>query len=92
MPRPPKSLAVIVGAPEEDILFGRLRTRERLIEDERIERFGATRHVVRQALVEARGNPFLARRAGDPGNSSRSSTRAGASGRAARLPSTNTAQ
>lgn len=52
MARTPKTLAKIVGALEEDILFGRLRTRERLIEDELIERFGATRHLVRQALVE----------------------------------------
>jgi DNA-binding GntR family transcriptional regulator len=52
MPRTPSALARIVAALEEDILFGRLRTRERLIEDELIERFGATRHVVRQALVE----------------------------------------
>jgi len=36
--------APIVDALEEDILFGRLRTRERLIEDELIDRFGATRH------------------------------------------------
>lgn len=47
-----QKLAPIVDALEEDILFGRLRTRERLIEDELIERFGATRHAVRQALVE----------------------------------------
>jgi DNA-binding GntR family transcriptional regulator len=52
MAPPRKALAKIVGDLEEDILFGRLRTRERLIEDELIERFGATRHVVRQALAE----------------------------------------
>jgi DNA-binding GntR family transcriptional regulator len=37
---------------EEDILFGRLRPRERLVEDDLIERVGATRHAVRQALVD----------------------------------------
>ncbi|MEI6303835.1 MAG: GntR family transcriptional regulator [Betaproteobacteria bacterium] len=37
---------------EEDILFGRLRPRERLIEDELIERLKTSRHVVRQALAE----------------------------------------
>ena len=47
-----ESVAELVRALEEDILFGRLRPRERLIEDELISRFGATRHVVRQTLVE----------------------------------------
>ena len=42
----------MVETLEDDILFGRLRTRERLIEDELIERFGATRHAVRQGLAE----------------------------------------
>jgi DNA-binding GntR family transcriptional regulator len=64
MPRPAKSLAAIVGALEEDILFGRLRTRERLIEDELIERFGATRHVVRQALVELERKGMVVRERG----------------------------
>ncbi|MEP6701599.1 MAG: GntR family transcriptional regulator [Betaproteobacteria bacterium] len=45
-------LTAIVDALEEDILFGRLRPRERLIEDELIERFKASRHAVRQALVD----------------------------------------
>jgi DNA-binding GntR family transcriptional regulator len=48
----PKALGKIAAALEEDILFGRLRTRERLTEDELIERFGATRHVVRQVVAE----------------------------------------
>lgn len=48
----PLELDKIVEALEEDILFGRLRTRERLIEDELIERFQATRHVVRRVLTE----------------------------------------
>jgi DNA-binding GntR family transcriptional regulator len=47
-----QAVAALVRALEEDILFGRLRPRERLIEDELIERLGATRHAVRQALVE----------------------------------------
>jgi DNA-binding GntR family transcriptional regulator len=59
MARPPKTLAGIVESLEEDILFGRLRTRERLIEDELIERFGATRHLVRQALVELERNGMV---------------------------------
>ena len=52
MPQPPNLLQKVAATLEEDILFGRLRTRERLIEDELIERFGATRHVVRQALAD----------------------------------------
>jgi DNA-binding GntR family transcriptional regulator len=52
MPRGSQQPVSIAATLEEDILFGRLRTRERLIEDELIDRFGATRHVVRQALVD----------------------------------------
>lgn len=37
---------------EQDILFGRLRPRERLIEDDLMTRTGATRHAVRQALMD----------------------------------------
>jgi DNA-binding GntR family transcriptional regulator len=37
---------------EFDILFGKLRPRERLIEDALMQRFAAKRHVVRQALRE----------------------------------------
>src|SRR5271154_2262272 len=42
----------IVERLEEDIVLGRLHPRERLIEDELIDRFRATRHLVRQALME----------------------------------------
>lgn len=37
---------------EEDIIFGRLRPRERLIEDALMARFEVKRHVVRQALAD----------------------------------------
>lgn len=37
---------------EFDILFGKLRPRERLVEDELIQRLGAKRHIARQALTE----------------------------------------
>src|SRR5690625_2820026 len=40
----------IVSAIEEDIVLGRLNPRERLIEEDLIERFYCKRHVVRQAL------------------------------------------
>jgi DNA-binding GntR family transcriptional regulator len=42
----------IVECLEEDILFGRVHPRERLIENDLMERFSAKRHVVRQALAE----------------------------------------
>jgi DNA-binding GntR family transcriptional regulator len=45
-------LAAVVKTLEDEIIFGRLRPRERLIEDELLARFAVKRHVVRQALVE----------------------------------------
>ena len=44
-------LSELVRSLESDILYGRLRPRERLIEDSLIRRFDAKRHVVRQALA-----------------------------------------
>lgn len=41
----------IVQLLEEDIIFGRLAPRERLVEDALMKRFDAKRHVVRQALT-----------------------------------------
>ncbi|MXP65772.1 GntR family transcriptional regulator [Roseomonas sp. M0104] len=49
---PAALLPAMVAALEEDIVFGRLHPRERLIEEELTARFGATRHSVRQALAE----------------------------------------
>ena len=51
----------IADRMEEDILFGRLRPRERLVEDEVMERTGATRHAVRQALVELEARSLIVR-------------------------------
>lgn len=48
---PPNALDAIVAALEEDIVFGRLHPRERLVEDELMERFNAKRHVARDALA-----------------------------------------
>jgi DNA-binding GntR family transcriptional regulator len=45
-------LEEIVRTLEADIIFGRLKPRERLVEDMLMERLGATRHQVRQALAE----------------------------------------
>lgn len=45
-----KAVDALVSKISEDILFGRLLPRERLVEDEMIARTGATRHAVRAAL------------------------------------------
>ena len=42
----------VVAALEEDIVFGHLHPRERLVEDQLMLRFSAKRHVVREALAE----------------------------------------
>jgi len=46
------TLRSIISALEEDIVFGRLHQRERLIEDDLMARFSAKRHLIRQALTE----------------------------------------
>lgn len=45
------ALGSMIAALEEDVVFGRLHPRERLVEDELIERFGVKRHIVREALA-----------------------------------------
>jgi DNA-binding GntR family transcriptional regulator len=45
-------IADVTRILEEDIALGRLRPRERLVEDELIGRFGVKRHIVRQALAD----------------------------------------
>jgi DNA-binding GntR family transcriptional regulator len=58
IPLPPSNASVdgtvgdIVRALEFDILFGRLRPRERLVEDALMARFKAKRHMIRRALDE----------------------------------------
>ena len=42
----------VARALEFDILFGGLRPRERLVEEPLMQRFGAKRHAVRQALLD----------------------------------------
>lgn len=49
-PRPPGTAAALAARITDDILFGRLLPRERLVEDDLIARTGATRHLVRAAL------------------------------------------
>lgn len=45
-------VANVVRLLEEDIVLGRLHPRERLIEDDLIQRFGLKRHSAREALTE----------------------------------------
>jgi DNA-binding GntR family transcriptional regulator len=47
-----EAIGVIVARLEEDIIFGRLAPGARLTEDPLMARFGASRHAIRQALVE----------------------------------------
>ena len=51
VPTMKEPLSKVVHELEEDIIFGKLRPRERLIEDVLMERFCIKRHVARQALV-----------------------------------------
>ena len=51
----------IVRSIEEDIALGRLRPRERLVEEELALRFAAKRHVVRQAIAELETLGIVAR-------------------------------
>lgn len=51
-PQRPLSVQGVVERIEEDIVLGRLHPRERLIEDALMKRFGAKRHVIREALLD----------------------------------------
>ncbi|MGH6680426.1 MAG: GntR family transcriptional regulator [Bradyrhizobium sp.] len=52
----------MVAAIKLDIIFGRLRPRERLIEDEICARFSASRHATRSAFVELERLGLVTRR------------------------------
>ena len=52
----------IVHRIEEDIVFRVYHPRERLVEDELMQRFAAKRHVVRQALAELERDGFVLRK------------------------------
>lgn len=58
----PSTVAGVVTALEEDIIFGRLYPRERLVEDTLMQRFDAKRHVVRQAIAELERMGVLVKR------------------------------
>lgn len=49
---PRDDLDKVIAHLEEDIIFGRLAPGARLTEDMLMARYGASRHFVRQALVE----------------------------------------
>ena len=55
-------LADIVQAIKEEIIFGRLLPRERLVEGELSDRYGVSRHFIRSALTELQGMGLVARR------------------------------
>jgi DNA-binding GntR family transcriptional regulator len=55
-------IILIVQRLEEDIGLGRLRPRERLVEEDLALRFGAKRHEVRQALAELDAMGIVVRR------------------------------
>ena len=52
----------VLETMELDIVLGRLRPNERLVEDELIARLGAKRHIVRAALVELERTGLVERR------------------------------
>lgn len=68
--QPPKnsgtveSLTNVVEQLEEDVVFGRLRPRERMIEEDLVERFKVKRHIIRQALIELERMGIVVRQRG----------------------------
>lgn len=54
--------AAIASALQHDIVFGRLKPRERLVEEELSERFAVGRHVIRAALEELDRTGLVQRR------------------------------
>ena len=54
--------SAIAATLEEDIVLGLLAPRVRLVEDDLMERFGAKRHVVRDALAQLEGVGLLERK------------------------------
>jgi len=57
-----KQMPELVEKIREAIIFGRLRPRERLVEDDLIEHYGATRHIVRSAMVALEQMGLVTRR------------------------------
>lgn len=57
-----QGVAEIVAFVKQNIIFGRMRPRERLIEEDLTSQFGASRHVVRAAMVELEQMGLVTRR------------------------------
>src|SRR5260370_31362304 len=53
--------AEVIRRLEEDIIFGRFAPGSRLVEDTLMNRYGASRHFVRQALVQLERQGILLR-------------------------------
>ncbi|TCR64770.1 GntR family transcriptional regulator [Bosea sp. BK604] len=56
-----EELARVVSLLEEDIIFGRVAPGARLVEDALMARYGASRHFIRQALVQLERSGVLSR-------------------------------
>lgn len=59
---PSRPLHEVVSRIADDIVFRVYHPRERLVEDELMQRYGAKRHVVRQALAELERDGYVARK------------------------------
>mgnify|MGYP002621790512 CR=1 FL=1 len=57
-----RGVAEIVAYVKQNIIFGRMRPRERLIEEDLTNQFGVSRHVVRAAVVELEQLGLVTRR------------------------------
>lgn len=62
--RSDQKASFIASVIRHDIIFGRFRPRERLLEEELSERFAAKRHVIRAALEELERIDMVVRRPG----------------------------
>jgi len=80
---PEPTVADVLQVLEEDIIFGRLAPRERLVEDQLMQRFGAKRHVVRQAIAGLERMQIVSREL-NKGARVRDFSRCGSVGRAVR--------
>mgnify|MGYP003850785019 CR=1 FL=1 len=59
-----ESLTYVVEQLEEEVIFGRLRPRERLVEEDLVTRFEVKRHIIRQALIELERMGIVVRQRG----------------------------
>ena len=62
MAKPQQEQDTLVRQLKQEIIFGRLRPRERLVEDDLREKFGASRHQIRSAFAELEKLGLVTRR------------------------------